>query len=100
MKLFDEQVSTVWKDESGNASVSPPVNRAGYHSHSIQHISDGNEPIKVETSLDGTHWVVLDAALPANSIATYERHLQWLRFTKGATNTVTVLVGGAADFET
>lgn len=94
--LGDQQVVQVWKDEAGNGSVSDPVNRAYYSEHSIQYVSSGSETLKVETSLDGSHWVVLDADQDANTIVTYNRHLQWLRFTKGANNTVSVLVGGVA----
>ena len=98
--LGDQQVVQVWKDEAGNATVSDPVNRALFDKHSIQYISDGVETLLVETSLDGVNWVTLDADQDPNTIVAYDQHIQWLRFTKGATDTVSVLVGGVANFGT
>lgn len=98
--LYDGQLVRVWHNESGADAVSPPVNRAYFELHSIQYITDGVETLKVETSLDGENWVTLDAGQDANSIEVYNRHIQWLRFTKGPTDTVTVLVGGVADYGT
>lgn len=100
MSLYDDQLVLVWDEEDGNATVSEPLNRAFYDHHSIQYISDGVEPLKVEISLDKEHWVTLEASLAANTITTYERHIQWVRFTKGATDTVTVLMGATHNLGT
>jgi hypothetical protein len=94
--LYDGQLVRVWHDESAANAVSPAINRAFYEQHSIQYITNGTETLKVETSLDNEHWVTLDADQDPNTIVDYIRHIQWLRFTKGPTDTVTVLVGGAA----
>ena len=98
--IYDSQLVKVWTEEDGNSTVSPPINRALYCCHSIQYISDGEETLKVETSLDGENWVVLDGSIAPNSIVTYERHIQWLRFTKGSTDTVSVLVAGVSAYGT
>jgi hypothetical protein len=96
--LYDGQLVRVWKDVDEADAVSPAINRAFFFYHSIQYISDGAETLKVEISLDGENWVTLDLDQDPNTIVAYDRHIQWLRFTKGPTDTVTVLVGGVAEY--